>query len=97
MGWRWDGGGLPPHRSLPLTAAPGGSNYHIFYQLFSASARARFGLGIPEDYHYLRQSGCVAVQGIDDDADFREVMRAMEGAPWGRGGWAGGRGGRVVG
>ena len=32
-----------------------------------------YGLGAPAMYHYLNQSGCVDVRGMDDIVEFKDV------------------------
>ena len=48
-------------------------NYHIFYQLTAAAQRdpnlaKQFSVGPPSSYHYLNQSGCTRLDGVDDAA-----------------------------
>ncbi|GAM17155.1 hypothetical protein SAMD00019534_003300 [Acytostelium subglobosum LB1] len=55
-------------------------NYHIFYQLLvgaSDEMRERLFLGSPQDYHYLNQSQCFEIEGVDDDATFLKTCHAM--------------------
>ena len=55
-------------------------NFHIFYQLTkgaSAAQREAYGLQGPEAYAYTSRSGCLAVEGIDDVADWAETLAAM--------------------
>lgn len=61
---------------------PGERNYHIFYQLCTGAAGAAAGaLRIPADalrrFRYLNRSGCTAIAGVPDAADFRSVCAAM--------------------
>lgn len=60
-------------------------NYHAFYQLLKgapAEVLSAFKLDSfahdPDKLHYIGQSGCVAVDGIDDKADYEEVVQAFE-------------------
>lgn len=59
----------------------GERSFHIFYQLFSGADpqwREEFGLGNDIGYfHYLSQSGCTTVEGVDDRADFDVVRQSM--------------------
>lgn len=55
-------------------------NYHIFYQLIAGADSAmkkRLHLRPPSEYNYLNQSGCSVIDGVDDAAEFREVLQAM--------------------
>lgn len=36
--------------------------------------RTDFYLGPPEEYELLNKSGCIEIDGVDDGADFREVL-----------------------
>ncbi|KAM4605771.1 unconventional myosin-X [Polymixia lowei] len=59
---------------------PGERNYHIFYALLdgtNASQREAFALSHPENYYYLKQSGCVADKTINDKHTFQDVLNAM--------------------
>eukprot|EP00069_Balaena_mysticetus_P004277 bmy_17326T0 len=56
-------------------------NYHIFYALLAGlehEEKEEFYLSVPENYHYLNQSGCVGDKTISDQESFREVITAME-------------------
>ncbi|XP_032645645.1 unconventional myosin-X [Chelonoidis abingdonii] len=60
---------------------PGERNYHIFYALLAGieeEEKDAFYLSVPEHYHYLNQSGCVADKTINDKDSFKEVTTAME-------------------
>lgn len=55
-------------------------NYHIFYALLAGTntqQKEAFGLSSPESYHYLRQSGCIHDQTINDKCTFNDVLNAM--------------------
>ena len=54
-------------------------NYHIFYQMLTASAaeRAPRKLGSPNDFSLLTTSGCTTAEGIDDSKEFKEMMAAL--------------------
>jgi len=56
-------------------------NFHIFYQLTkgaSAAEKEAYGLQGPEAYAYTSKSNCLTVPGIDDVADWRETLSAMD-------------------
>lgn len=56
-------------------------NFHIFYQFTKGASQAQrdtYGIQSPETYRYTNDSKCTTVQGIDDVADFKETIRAME-------------------
>lgn len=56
-------------------------NFHIFYQLTkgaSAAQKEALGLQGPSAYAYTAKSNCLDVPGIDDVADWKETMQAMQ-------------------
>ncbi|XP_073127725.1 myosin-6-like [Henckelia pumila] len=55
-------------------------NYHCFYMLCAAPAEdiEKFKLGNPRMFHYLNQSNCYELDGIDDSKDYRSTRRAMD-------------------
>ncbi|XP_050382185.1 myosin-17-like isoform X1 [Argentina anserina] len=55
-------------------------NYHCFYLLCAAPPedREKFKLGNPKDYHYLNQSSCYVLDGIDDSEEYAATRRAMD-------------------
>ncbi|KAG1674301.1 hypothetical protein FOA52_013490 [Chlamydomonas sp. UWO 241] len=55
-------------------------NYHIFYQLCEGSSpeeRARWKLRPAREYHYLNQSTCFDLTGVDNADEFRATVHAM--------------------
>lgn len=55
-------------------------NYHVFYQIIAGADSAmkqRLYLRPAGDFCYLNQSGCLRIEGVDDAAEFRDVMEAM--------------------
>jgi len=65
-------------------------NFHIFYQLFSGKKYkcliiisldsqlvSKLSLTKPSDYHYLNQTECYKVNGIDDLQEFKDTKDAM--------------------
>lgn len=55
-------------------------NYHCFYLLCAAPAedRERYKLGNPKSFHYLNQSNCYELDGVDDAREYLETRRAMD-------------------
>ena len=59
----------------------GERNYHIFYQLLAGapdSWRTQMSLKDPSTYHYLNQSGCIKLDGMDDKEEFGETVHSMK-------------------
>ena len=55
-------------------------NFHIFYQFTKAASQAhrtKFGVQQPSTFSYTSKSNCYDVQGIDDVADFKDTVNAM--------------------
>uniref|UniRef100_A0A8C9SC21 Myosin X, like 1 n=1 Tax=Scleropages formosus TaxID=113540 RepID=A0A8C9SC21_SCLFO len=66
---------------LHHTQNPGERNYHIFYALLAGADedhRELYFLEEPQNYHYLRQSGCVKDKSLDDKRLFHSVMEALK-------------------
>ncbi|EPR64013.1 myosin C [Toxoplasma gondii GT1] len=58
-------------------------SYHIFYQLLKGATsemRAKYHLRSLKEYAYLngKNGGCYDVPGIDDKADFEEVLQSLD-------------------
>ncbi|ORY05684.1 P-loop containing nucleoside triphosphate hydrolase protein [Clohesyomyces aquaticus] len=56
-------------------------NFHIFYQFSKAASsnyREIFGVQQPQSYVYTSRSKCYDVQGIDDQAEFKDTLNAMK-------------------
>mmetsp|Transcript_27478 Transcript_27478/g.37764 ORF Transcript_27478/g.37764 Transcript_27478/m.37764 type:complete len:1363 (-) Transcript_27478:153-4241(-) len=67
-------------KSRVVGQSPRERNYHVFYQLLGGAPpdlRQELHLQGPEQYRYLNQSGCTAIDGVDDAADFRSVWASM--------------------
>ncbi|TPX50841.1 hypothetical protein SeLEV6574_g00644 [Synchytrium endobioticum] len=55
-------------------------NYHVFYQLVHGAnddERTRYQLGKATDYHYLTQSGCIDIPGVNDKKNFEGLKLAL--------------------
>ncbi|KAG2311288.1 hypothetical protein Bca4012_025720 [Brassica carinata] len=55
-------------------------NYHCFYLLCAAppEEREKFKLGDPKSFHYLNQSKCYKLDGVDDTEEYLATRRAMD-------------------
>ncbi|KAG6662878.1 myosin-6-like [Carya illinoinensis] len=55
-------------------------NYHCFYMLCAAPPEdvRRYKLGNPRTFHYLNQSDCYELDGVDDSKEYIATRRAME-------------------
>ncbi|KAF5935257.1 hypothetical protein HYC85_026386 [Camellia sinensis] len=55
-------------------------NYHCFYLLCSAppEVREKYKLGNPKLFHYLNQSNCYELDGINDSHEYLATKRAMD-------------------
>ncbi|XP_039123360.1 myosin-6-like [Dioscorea cayenensis subsp. rotundata] len=55
-------------------------NYHCFYMLCAAPQEDidRYKLANPRTYHYLNQSNCYELDGVDDSKEYLETRRAMD-------------------
>ncbi|CAM0877745.1 unnamed protein product [Alopecurus aequalis] len=54
-------------------------NYHCFYMLCAAppEVREKYKLGEARTFHYLNQSNCIELNGMDDAKEYAETRRAM--------------------
>ncbi|KAF0917976.1 hypothetical protein E2562_021677 [Oryza meyeriana var. granulata] len=54
-------------------------NYHCFYMLCAASPEdcKKYKLGDARSFHYLNQSNCIELDGLDDSKEYVETRRAM--------------------
>ncbi|KAK9083352.1 hypothetical protein Scep_029823 [Stephania cephalantha] len=55
-------------------------NYHCFYRLCSAPPEEieKYKLGNPKSYHYLNQSNCYELVGVNDAHDYLATRHAMD-------------------
>ncbi|XWS20103.1 hypothetical protein CRYUN_Cryun31cG0072200 [Craigia yunnanensis] len=55
-------------------------NYHCFYLLCAAPPEdiERYKLGSPKNFHYLNQSSCYELDGVNDAHEYLETRRAMD-------------------
>ncbi|OMO66175.1 IQ motif, EF-hand binding site [Corchorus olitorius] len=55
-------------------------NYHCFYLLCAAPPEdiERYKLGSPKDFHYLNQSRCYELDGVNDAHEYLATRRAMD-------------------
>ncbi|KDP33878.1 hypothetical protein JCGZ_07449 [Jatropha curcas] len=55
-------------------------NYHCFYLLCKAppEERERYKLGNPKSFHYLNQSNCYELDGVNDAEEYLATRRAMD-------------------
>jgi myosin-5 len=55
-------------------------NYHCFYFLCAAPPEdiKRYKLGDPSSFHYLNQSSCIRVDGINDAEEYLVTRNAMD-------------------
>lgn len=61
-------------KSRVVFQSEGERNYHIFYQLCSDPANR---LGPANRYNYLSQSGCIAVDRINDGEEYKKTLQAF--------------------
>ncbi|KAF8042929.1 hypothetical protein BT93_A1303 [Corymbia citriodora subsp. variegata] len=54
-------------------------NYHSFYHLCAAPQEEieKYKLGNPESFHYLNQSNCYQLDGVNDAEEYLAIRRAM--------------------
>ncbi|XP_010268832.1 PREDICTED: myosin-2 [Nelumbo nucifera] len=68
-------------KSRVVQIAKGERSYHIFYQLCAgapASLKERLNLKAASEYNYLKQSGCLTIDDVDDAKKFHMLMEALD-------------------
>ncbi|KAG6436833.1 hypothetical protein SASPL_101735 [Salvia splendens] len=55
-------------------------NYHCFYMLCAATEKdvEKYKLKNPREFHYLNQSNCYELDGVDDSKEYLTTRRAMD-------------------
>ncbi|WMV31941.1 hypothetical protein MTR67_025326, partial [Solanum verrucosum] len=55
-------------------------NYHCFYMICAAPPKdiRRYKLDNPQSFHYLNQSNCYQLDGVDDSKEYLATRRAMD-------------------
>ncbi|XP_044486301.1 myosin-6-like [Mangifera indica] len=55
-------------------------NYHCFYMLCAAPAEdiEKYKLGNPRTFHYINQSNCYELDGVDDSKEYVATRKAMD-------------------
>ncbi|XVF65003.1 hypothetical protein PTKIN_Ptkin09bG0211800 [Pterospermum kingtungense] len=55
-------------------------NYHCFYMLCAAPQEdvEKYKLGNARSFHYLNQSNCIELDGLDDSKEYLDTRRAMD-------------------
>ncbi|KAK6785921.1 hypothetical protein RDI58_014446 [Solanum bulbocastanum] len=55
-------------------------NYHCFYMICAAPPKdiQRYKLDNPQSFHYLNQSNCYQLDGVDDSKEYLATRRAMD-------------------
>ncbi|CAL0299636.1 unnamed protein product [Lupinus luteus] len=55
-------------------------NYHCFYMLCAAPPEdvQKYKLGNPRTFHYLNQSNCFELEGLDESKEYHDTRRAMD-------------------
>ncbi|XP_024533382.1 myosin-1 [Selaginella moellendorffii] len=59
----------------------GERSYHVFYQLCAGAdhaLRQKINLKLASDYQYLSRNGCLTIDAVDDAAQFRAMLNAMD-------------------
>ncbi|GMH25517.1 hypothetical protein Nepgr_027360 [Nepenthes gracilis] len=68
-------------KSRVVQLAKGERSYHVFYQLCAGAPsvlRGKLNIKMANEYHYLNQSNCLAIDDVDDAQLFYELMKALD-------------------
>ena len=55
-------------------------NYHVFYQLAAGASEAereKYHIKQAKDFKYLAESGCTSIPGVDDAAEYKDLIKAF--------------------
>ncbi|VVA99827.1 unnamed protein product [Arabis nemorensis] len=67
-------------KSRVCQVSDGERNYHCFYMLCAAPSEVirKLKLDDPRKFHYLNQSRCIELEGMDDLKEYRKTLEAMD-------------------
>ncbi|MCO5603333.1 hypothetical protein L7F22_057483 [Adiantum nelumboides] len=66
-------------RSRVVNITKSERNYHCFYQLCASSEDAgKYKLTDPKDFHYLNQSNCFTLSGVNESKEYIRTRRSMD-------------------
>ncbi|XP_013418061.1 LOW QUALITY PROTEIN: unconventional myosin-IXa-like [Lingula anatina] len=68
-------------KSRIVSQAHNERNYHVFYYLLAGATeheKESLCLSDPDDFHYLRQSQCHTLEGVDEAHEFARLKQSME-------------------
>ncbi|XP_008438435.1 myosin-6 isoform X1 [Cucumis melo] len=81
--WRISGAAIRTYlleRSRVCQVSDPERNYHCFYMLCAAPTEEieKYKLGNPRTFHYLNQSNCYELDGVDDSKEYLSTRKAMD-------------------
>jgi myosin heavy subunit len=65
-------------KSRIITCSPNERIYHAFYYASKGTDAEKLGIKGPKEYRSTNAGSCVAIEGVDDSADYVEVLEAMD-------------------
>ncbi|KFK40409.1 hypothetical protein AALP_AA3G369800 [Arabis alpina] len=67
-------------KSRVCQVSDGERNYHCFYMLCAAPSEVirKLKLDDPRKFHYLNQSRCIELEGMDDSKEYKKTLEAMD-------------------